>query len=53
MPYGIPKSKGGESLTNVSKMESCVRQVMQKQKGIDKSRAIAICKSSMGFTKGK
>lgn len=52
MPYGIPKEKGGESLENVSKMESCVRQVMQKNPKLDKGRAIAICKSSMGLTKG-
>lgn len=52
MPYGVPKSKGGDSTRNVAKMESCVSQVMAKQ-GVDKARAIAICKKSLGFTKGK
>lgn len=49
MPYGIPKEKGGDSLENTAKMESCVSQVMKK--GHDKDSAIAICKSSLGFTK--
>ena len=51
MPYGIPEEKGGDSMRNVSKMESCVASVMEKE-GVDKSTAIAICKKSLGFTKG-
>ena len=50
MPYGIPTSKGGDSVRNVAKMERCVEQVMAKQ-GVSKDRAIAICKTSLGFTK--
>ena len=49
-PYGIPKEKGGESLKNVAKMESCVRSIMEKQSR-PKSSAIAICKKSLGLTK--
>lgn len=51
MPYGIPSSKGGDSLENTAKMEACVARVMKQ--GHDKSSAIAICKSSMGFTSGR
>jgi hypothetical protein len=46
MPYGISKEHGGDSLENIAKMESCVRSVMSKQ-GVDKSRAIPICKASL------
>lgn len=49
MPYGIPKEKGGDSLSNDAKMEACVRAVMAD--GKDKDAAIAICKSRLGFTK--
>ena len=52
-PYGIPKVEGGESPANVGKMERCVAHVLQ-QKGVrDKGHAIAICKASLGFTKGQ
>lgn len=50
MPYGIPKKVGGDSPENVRKMDDCVNAVM-KHKGYSKSRAIAICKSALGFTK--
>lgn len=56
MPYGIPASKGGESKENVRKMEACVKRVMtqhRNENGFKKSNAIAICKSALGFTKGK
>jgi hypothetical protein len=53
MPYGIPKEKGGDSAENVRKMESCVKNLMNKDPKLTKDRAIAICKSSLGFTKGK
>lgn len=46
MPYGVPKSKGGDSKENVAKMERCVASIMRKQQ-ISKSRAIAICKDSL------
>jgi hypothetical protein len=42
MPYGFPKSKGGDSPENDAKMERCVRDVMAK--GKDKESAIRICK---------
>ena len=47
MPYGIKKSAGGDSLKNVARTEACVRSVMSKNAGMDKSRAIAICKSQL------
>lgn len=46
MPYGIPKSAGGDSTRNVAKMESCVQQVMQNSKVTEQS-AIRICKSRL------
>lgn len=49
MPYGLPKDKDTD--TNNSKMERCVEQVMKKNSKLSKSSAIAICKSSLGFTK--
>lgn len=49
MPYGIPKEKGGDSLRNVAKMERCVQSVMEKR-GLPKDRAVAICKTTLGFT---
>lgn len=56
MPYGLPKEVGGDNPSNDKWMEGCVNKVM-KQKGkdgktYDKSRAIAICKSTMMKTKG-
>ena len=48
-PYGIPKSKGGDSEANDAKMEKCVAKVMKS--GKPKKNAIAICKDSLGFTK--
>lgn len=44
MPYGVSKDVGGDSVANVAKIESCVNQLTAK--GVEKSRAIAICKSS-------
>ena len=49
-PYGIPKEKGGDNKKNVARMEKCVEKVMAE--GHDKASAIAICKESLGFTKG-
>lgn len=51
MPYGLPKDKGGESLENVTAMESCVKKL--KAQGHSESSAIAICKTSLGFTTTK
>lgn len=45
MPYGIGKEHGGDSLRNVTKMESCVKQVMAD--GTPKSSAIPICKDRL------
>lgn len=50
MPYGIPEEKGGDSTTNVARMEECVTSVMNKE-GVDKVTAIKRCKKSLGFTK--
>lgn len=47
MPFGIAKSKGGDSPQNVAKMERCIQSVMSKQ-GVSKPQAIAICKDSIG-----
>lgn len=51
MPYGIPKEKGGDSLENVAKMEPVVGAL--RRKGRSESSAIAIAKSTLGFTKGR
>lgn len=45
-PYGIAKSKGGDSPANDAKMERCVSSLMDK--GYDKVSAIRICKSRIG-----
>ena len=45
MPYG-----GEDSLKEVAKMERCVKELMAK--GKSKSSAIAICKVSLGISKG-
>ena len=49
MPYGVDKSVGGDSPTNVSWMEKCVKKVMAQ--GKDKGSAIAICKTTLKQTK--
>ena len=49
MPYGIPSEAGGDNKANVSKMERCVQKLMAS--GKSKEKAIAICRSSLGFTK--
>ena len=46
MPYGIPKTAGGDTTRNVAKMESCVQQVMKGSK-VDESSAIRICKTRL------
>lgn len=51
MPYGVPKTHGGDTPENDKKMEDCVSSIMKKQ-GIPKPQAIAICKDSL-FGKGK
>jgi hypothetical protein len=48
-PYGIAKEKGGDSPSNVAKMERCVKHLMAQ--GRTKQSAIRICKSSMGGKK--
>jgi len=45
MPYG-----GERSLEDLAKMEKCVKDVMAQ--GKSKSSAIAICKVSIGISKG-
>jgi hypothetical protein len=45
MPYGIAKSKGGDSAANDAKMHRCIEDVMAK--GHDKLSAILICKVSI------
>jgi hypothetical protein len=34
-------------------MEACVKAVMRQHPDWDESRAIAVCKASLGFTKGE
>lgn len=46
MPYGIPKSKGGDTTRNVGKMESCVQSVMKGSR-VNEQSAIRICKSRL------
>lgn len=46
MPYGIAKSKGGDSTSNVERMERCVKAIMRKQ-DVSKESAIRICKQSL------
>jgi len=46
MPYGIPKTSGGDSTRNVAKMESCVQSVMKGGRVTEQS-AIKICKSRL------
>jgi len=44
MPYGIPKSKGGDTPENIKKMESCISNI----KGdFSKEQKIAICKKKL------
>jgi len=45
VPFGLPKSIGGDSSANNAKMESCVKKV--KSSGKSKESAIKICKSSL------
>ena len=45
MPYGVPKTHGGDNPANDAKMESCIKQVMAN--GTPKLNAILICKSSL------
>lgn len=47
MPYGIPN----ETPTQTAKMERCVKKVMADQPNLSESSAIAICKTSLGYTK--
>lgn len=42
MPYGIAKKAGGDSPSNVSKMERCVADL--KAQGKSEQSAIRICK---------
>jgi len=44
MPYGLPKSIGGDSPSNVKWMENCVTKLSKTK---DKNSAIAICKSQL------
>jgi hypothetical protein len=51
MPYGIPKSRGGDSKENVGKMEKCVNDIHGTNKKTGKSytkgEKIAICKAQL------
>ena len=49
MPYGIPKSSGGDNSANVRKMERCIKRVMKR--GRTKTEAIRICKSTLFRTR--
>lgn len=53
MPYGIPKSLGGDSKENVRWMEKCIASVLEKQPDMDKQRAIRICKAQFIKKKAK
>ena len=48
MPYGLPKSQGGDTPEKDAKMERCIAQLQAK--GYDKLKAILICKSSIDGT---
>lgn len=53
MPYGLPKNL--DTPTNEHWMEECVEGVLSKAKpgsGMDKGRAIAICKTQLIKNKG-
>jgi hypothetical protein len=51
LPYGIAKSKGGDTPANDAKLERCVSSLMGK--GYDKVSAIRVCKASLqGTTQG-
>lgn len=56
MPYGVDDDIGGDSKENDEWMEDCVRKVMARKgkdgKPIDKSSAIAICKTTLKQSKG-
>ena len=56
-PYGISKSLGGDSPTNVSKVERCVSHVQGSKnkrtgKSFTKEQAIAVCKAMLKKSKG-
>jgi hypothetical protein len=46
LPYGIAKSRGGDSLKNVARVEACVKAVMAKGNR-DRVSAIKICKAQL------
>jgi hypothetical protein len=56
MPYGVDKEIGGDSKENDAWMENCVQKVMSRKgkdgKPIDKSSAVAICKTTLSKSKG-
>ena len=45
MPYGVPKSKGGDTPDNTARMDRCV-QHLQTQ-GHSKLSSIRICKKTL------
>jgi len=47
MPYGLPKSTGGDSPSNIKKMEECIKSVKKKNPDYDKVRCIRICKAGI------
>lgn len=55
MPYNVDKKHGGDSPENTTWMENCVKKVMSRKsqdgKSMTKSRAIAICKSTLQKSK--
>lgn len=53
MPYNIGEEAGGDTAPNDQLMEDCVARIRAENPDYTKSRAIAICKASLGFEKRK
>ncbi len=51
MPYGLPKSKGGDTAASDAWMERCISDVQAK--GKSKLSAILICKAQFSKRKGR
>lgn len=51
MPYGLPKSKGGDTAASDAWMENCIQSVMKK--GTPKLNAILICKAQFKRKKSR
>ena len=51
MPYGVPRSAGGDTAANDARVERCVKRLQAK--GYSKVSSIKLCKASMfGRKKG-